>query len=270
MKFKLFKKNASKIEEMINGNNPHIEQEEREMIRGIFGLGETPVRAIMIPRTDVDAISVQESFDEIVKVVIKSGHSRIPVFEETIDNVIGFLHAKDLLPHLSRGTNNIDIRKLLRPVIFIPEGKMVAELLKEFLKRKMHIAVVVDEYGGMAGIVCLENIIEEIVGEIQDEYDHEEEEITQISPELFVCDARTLISDLNEALNINLPSEGPDTVGGYVFNLFGKIPREDEKIKSEEIEFKIEKMEGRRIKKVRVTLKGREDVNKEGKPNGRQ
>lgn len=270
MKFRLFRKNSSKIEEMIGGDNPDIEKEEREMIRGVFGLGETPVRAIMIPRTDVVAISVQESFDEIVKVVIKSGHSRIPVYEDMIDNVIGFLHAKDLLPNLAKGTNNIDIRKLLRPVIFIPEGKLVAELLKEFLKRRMHLAVVVDEYGGMAGIVCLENIIEEIVGEIQDEYDHEEEEITQISPDVYICDSMTLISDLNEVLHVNLSSEGPDTVGGYVFNLFGKIPRENEKITSDDIEFKIENIDGRRIKKVRVSLRGREDVNKEGKPNGRQ
>jgi magnesium and cobalt transporter len=265
MKFRLFKKNANKFEEMICEDNPDIEQEEREMIRGVFGLGETPVRAIMIPRTDVVALSVQESFDEIVRVVIKSGHSRIPVYEETIDNVIGFLHAKDLLPHLAKGTNNIDIRKLLRPVMFVPEGKMIAELLKEFLKRRMHIAVVADEYGGMAGIVCLENIIEEIVGEIQDEYDHEEEEITQVSPDVYVCDARTLIPDLNKALNIEISSEGIDTVGGYVFNLFGKIPRESEKITRDGIEFKIENMEGRRIKKVRLTLTKRESVRNEDK-----
>lgn len=268
MKFRFFRKNSSKFEEMIGEDNPDIEQEEREMIRGVFGLGETPVRAIMIPRTDVVATSVQETFDDIVKVVIKSGHSRIPVFEETIDNVIGFLHAKDLLPHLARGKNNIDIRKLLRPVMFVPEGKMIADLLKECLKRRMHIAVVVDEYGGMAGIVCLENIIEEIVGEIQDEYDHEEEEITQVSPGVYVCDARTLIPDLNETLHIGISSEGIDTVGGYVFNLFGKVPRENEKITRDSIEFRIENMEGRRIKKVRVTLTGQEGASKEDKQIG--
>ena len=270
MKFRLFRKNSSKIEEMIGEDNPDIEQEEREMIRGVFGLGETPVRAIMIPRTDVVAISVRESFDEIVKVVIKSGHSRIPVYEDTIDNVIGFLHAKDLLPHLAKGTNDIDIEKLLRPVMFIPEGKLIAELLKEFLKRRVHLSIVVDEYGGMAGIVCLENIIEEIVGEIQDEYDHEEEEITKISPYVYVCDARILISDLNEALHVEISSEGIDTVGGYVFNLFGKIPKESDKITDDGIEFKIEKMERRRIKKVRVILTGTEDLKKEDKQNGRQ
>jgi len=267
MKFRLFKKNSNKIEEMIYDSNPDMEKEEREMIRGIFGLGETMVRAIMIPRTDVVAISVTESFDEIVKVVIKSGHSRIPVYEDTIDNVIGFLHAKDLLPNLAKGQNGIDIRTLLRPVLFVPEGKMIAELLKEFLKRKMHIAVVVDEYGGMAGMVCLENIIEEIVGEIQDEYDHEEEEIKKVSPVAYICDARTLIADLNEALGINISSEGTDTVGGYVFNLFGKVPNEQDKITRDGIEFRIENMDGRRIKKIWVNLAG---LNNTKKPNGHQ
>ncbi len=260
MKFRLFKKNSNKIEEMIYESNPDMEKEEREMIRGVFGLGETTVRAIMIPRTDVAAISVTESFDEIVKVVIKSGHSRIPVYENTIDNVIGFLHAKDLLPNLAKGHNGIEIKNILRPVMFVPEGKMIAELLKEFLKRKMHIAVVVDEYGGMAGIVCLENIIEEIVGEIQDEYDHEEEEIKKVSPVAYICDARTIIADLNETLGISISSEGTETVGGYVFNLFGKVPNEQDRIIRDGIEFKIERMEGRSIKKIWVNLSGLEST----------
>jgi CBS domain containing-hemolysin-like protein len=127
MKFRLFKKNSNKIEEMIYESNPDMEKEEREMIRGVFGLGETTVRAIMIPRTDVAAISVTESFDEIVKVVIKSGHSRIPVYENTIDNVIGFLHAKDLLPNLAKGHNGIEIKNILRPVMFVPEGVFETE-----------------------------------------------------------------------------------------------------------------------------------------------
>jgi magnesium and cobalt transporter len=260
MKIKLFKrnKNSSKFEEIIREDNPEIEQEEREMIRGVFELGETPVKAIMIPRTDVVAISVSETFENIIKIVIKSGHSRIPIFERRIDNVIGFLHAKDLLPNLAKGTDSIDIRKLLRPVMFVPEGKMIDDLLKEFLQKKMHIAVVVDEYGGMAGIVCLENILEEIVGEIQDEYDHEEEEITKVAPNVYICDSRTPISNLNEMLGLDLSLEGNDTIGGYVFNLFGKVPKMNEKITEKGIEFKIENMEGRRIKKVKITLQVRE------------
>lgn len=256
MKIRFFKKNSSRIEEMINEDNPEIEEEERDMIRGVFGLGETPVKTIMIPRTDVVAVSVEESFNDIVKVVIKSGHSRIPVYEETIDNVIGFLYAKDLLPYLARGgAKDTDIRSLLRPVLFVPGGKMIDDLLKEFRQKKMHIAVVVDEYGGMAGVACLENILEEIVGEIQDEYDHEEEEITKISPGVYICDARMLLADLNEALGISISAEVSDTIGGFVFNLFGKIPKVKEKIDQNGIEFKIEVMEGRKIKKVRIDLK---------------
>jgi magnesium and cobalt transporter len=266
MKMRLFKhgKNSSRFEEIIREDNHEIEQDEREMIRGVFHLGETPVKAIMIPRTDVVAISVGETFENIVTIVIKSGHSRIPVFETRIDNVIGFLHAKDLLPNLAKGTNSIDIRKLLRPVMFVPEGKMIDELLKEFLQKRMHIAVVVDEYGGMAGIVCLENILEEIVGEIQDEYDHEEEEITKVAPNEYICASRTPIPSLNETLDLNLSIEGSDTIGGYVFNLFGKIPKVNEKIVENGIEFKIENMEGRRIKKVRITLQVHETIDKEG------
>ncbi|UCB47560.1 MAG: HlyC/CorC family transporter [Spirochaetota bacterium] len=235
------------------------------MIKGVFGLGETQVKAIMIPRTDVVAISIEDTFEDIVKIVMKSGHSRIPVYEERIDNVIGFLHAKDLLPNLAKATNNIDIRKLLRPVMFVPEGKMIDDLLKEFLQKKMHIAVVVDEYGGMAGIVSLENILEEIVGEIQDEYDHEEEEIIKVAPNVYICDSRTTISDLNETLRIDLSSEGIDTIGGYVFTLFGKIPKVNERITQNGIEFKVENMEGRRIKKIKVTLKVGEQIDKENK-----
>lgn len=258
MKLRFFKKNSSKIEEMISEDNPEIEEEERDMIRGVFGLGETPVKTIMLPRTDVVAVSVTESFNDIVKVVIKSGHSRIPVYEDTIDNVIGFLYAKDLLPYLAKGENNIDVKKLLRPVHFVPEGKMIDELLKELRQKKMHIAVVVDEYGGMAGIVCLENILEEIVGEIQDEYDHEEEEIKKISSDIYICDARTLMTDLNEALNINISAEGSDTIGGFIFNLFGKIPKVREKITYDNVEYSIEEMEGRKIKKVKIYLKNQQ------------
>ncbi len=246
------KKKNSKIEEMIAEDNQEIEQEEREMIRGIFGLGETSVKSIMVPRTDVDAVSVEEPFDKMVRTIIKSGHSRIPVYEDTIDNVIGFLYAKDLISYLSQGEKPSDIKKILRPVRFVPEGKMIDDLLKELQQKKEHIAIVVDEYGGMAGIVCLEDILEEIVGEIQDEYDNEEEEVKKVGKNTFICDARTLLSDINEDLNVNLPLDGSDTLGGFVFNLFGKIPATNEEITYEDVAFKIESMDGHKIQKVRV------------------
>lgn len=255
MKIKFFKKKMSnKIEEMISENHAEIEEDEREMIRGIFGLGETMVKSIMVPRTDVVSVFADMPFEEIVTIVIKSTHSRIPVYENTIDNVIGFLYAKDLLPMVYK-KKDVDIRKILRPVLFVPEGKMIDDLLKEFRQKKLHIAVVIDEYGGMAGIVCLENILEEIVGEIQDEYDNEEEEIKKISSNSYILDARISLSELNEELNIDLPVNGSDTVGGFVFNLFGKIPDVNEKISYESFEFKVEKMDGHQIKKVRMLLK---------------
>ena len=255
MKIKLFKKKkTSKIEEMINGDKAEIEEEEREMIRGVFGLGETMVKTIMVPRTDVVSVAFDMPIDEIIDVVIKSGHSRIPVYENTIDNVIGFLYAKDLLRRVYK-IKEFDIKKVLRPVIFVPEGKMIDDLLKEFKQKKVHIAVVVDEFGGMAGIVCLENILEEIVGEIQDEYDNEEEEIKKVSPNSYILDARTPIHELNEEIDVNLPVDGSDTVGGFIFNLFGKIPAINDKISYNQFEFRIEKMDGRQIKKVKMSLK---------------
>jgi len=263
MKISFFKKKSgSKINKMIDVKNGFLEKEEREMIKGVYGLGETTVKEIMIPRMDVIAISTDESFKDIVTIVIKSGHSRIPIYEDTIDNVIGFLHAKDLLPYLSKETDSIDIKKLLRPVLFVPEGKMIDDLLREFKQKKVHIAVVVDEYGGMAGIACLENILEEIVGKIQDEYDNEEEEIKKLSQDTFICDARVSISELNETIKLGIPEDISDSFGGFVFNLLGKIPTTGEKITYDKIEFEIEKMDGHKIKKIRVTLKNHEKKDK--------
>jgi len=260
------KKKDNDIGEMIEEKSDSLHEEEKDMIKGIVGLSETLVKSIMIPRTDVVAVSKDQTFDEIVKTVIKSGHSRIPVYSNTIDNVIGFLYAKDLLPYLdAEKPENVQLKKLLRPVLFVPEGKMIDELLKEFKERKVHIAVVVDEYGGMAGIVCLENILEEIVGEIQDEYDNEEEEIKKISANEYDCDARIKISDLNEVLGINLTEDISDTLGGFVFSLFGKIPSQGEKFYYKNMYFKIKKMEGHKIEKIKLIIGEEKEKNaKEG------
>jgi CBS domain containing-hemolysin-like protein len=253
MSIKFFKKKRNnKFEEIIAEEHQDIEQEEREMIRGIIELSETTVRSIMIPRTDVVAIPVDEDFNSMIRTIMKSGHSRIPVYEETIDNVIGFLYAKDLLPSLLKGEKPSDIKKILRPVRFVPEGKMIKDLLKELQQKRDHIAIVVDEYGGTAGIVCLEDILEEIVGEIQDEYDDEEEEINKISSDTYICDARIQLEDINEELGLTLPLEGSDTLGGFVFDMFGKIPFLHEEIEHDNTVFRIEAMNGHRIIKVRI------------------
>jgi CBS domain containing-hemolysin-like protein len=262
MSIRFFKKKRNnKFEEIISEDDHEIEQEEREMIRGIFGLGETTVRSIMVPRTDVVAIPADEDFSSMVKTIIKSGHSRIPVYGDTIDNIKGFLYAKDLLSYLLKGEAPSDITKILRPVRFLPEGKMIDDLLKELQQKKEHIAIVVDEYGGMAGIVCLEDILEEIVGEIQDEYDNEEEEIKSVGVNMWVCDARTQIQDINEALGTDLAMNGSDTLGGFVFNLFGKIPVPHEEITYGDTLFRIETMDGHSIKRIRVRTKVVQDEN---------
>jgi len=262
MSIKFFKKKRNnKFEEIIAVDNPEIEKEEREMIRGVFGLGETTVRSIMVPRTDVDAIPVDGEFSSMVKTIIKSGHSRLPVYRDTIDNIIGFLYAKDLLTYLLKGESPTDITKILRPVRFVPEGKMIDDLLKELQQKKEHIAIVVDEYGGMAGIVCLEDILEEIVGEIQDEYDNEEEEIKKVGVNTWICDARTQLQDIKEELGIELTMNGIDTIGGLVFNLIGKIPVPHEEITFEDTLFRIETMDGNSIKKIRVKTNVHQDKN---------
>jgi CBS domain containing-hemolysin-like protein len=260
------KRKNNKFEEIIAEENHEIEQEEREMIRGVFGLGETPVRSIMVPRTDVVALSAHDDFKNMVKTIIKSGHSRIPVYGDTIDNVLGFLYAKDLLSYLLKGEVPTDITKILRPARFVPEGKMIDDLLKELQQMKEHIVIVVDEYGGMAGIVCLEDILEEIVGEIQDEYDNEEEEIKSVGPNMWLCDARAQIQDVNEALGTDLPMNGSDTLGGFVFNMFGKIPVPHEEISYEDTLFRIENMDGHSIKRIRVRTKVVHNKNSEDQP----
>jgi CBS domain containing-hemolysin-like protein len=248
------KKRGSELERIIGGDGSTIKEEEREMIRGIVALGDTSVKSIMIPRTDVVAADIDVPFREIVSLIVKTGHTRVPVYERTIDNVIGFFYAKDLLSVLLKRSDSVDVRKFLRPVHFVPEGKMVDELLKDFRKKRVHIAVVVDEYGGMAGIVCLEDVLEQIVGDIQDEYDDEEESIRLQGPGSYLCDARTMIEDLNEVLGVRLPSESSETVGGLVFNLFGRVPKTGDAISFEGVRFRIEKMEGRKLKEIGVTL----------------
>jgi CBS domain containing-hemolysin-like protein len=260
------KKKNNKIDEIISEDNHEIEQEEREMIRAIFGLGETTVRSIMVPRTDVVALSADDDFKNMVKTIIKSGHSRIPVYGDTIDNVLGFLYAKDLLSYLLKGEVPADITKILRPARYVPEGKMIDDLLKELQQKKEHIVIVVDEYGGMAGLVCLEDILEEIVGEIQDEYDNEEDEIKSLGPQLWLCDARTQLQDVNQALGTELPMDSSDTLGGFVFNLFGKIPVTHEEISYGDTLFKIENMDGHSIKKIRVRTKVVKNEESEDKP----
>ncbi|MCK5673443.1 MAG: HlyC/CorC family transporter [Spirochaetales bacterium] len=231
-----------------------LDFDTRDMIKGIVELSDTTVKEVMVPRIDVVFLSKDISPKEMFELIIGCGHSRFPVYEETIDNVIGMLYVKDLLKYLT-DRKDINIESILRKPYFIPESKRLDTLLREFKRRHVHIAVSVDEYGGVSGIVCLEDIIEEIVGDIQDEFDNEVEDILQIDDQSFLCDGRVDIEDLNKELKLNIPEEDFDTLGGFVFDLFGKIPVKFEKISFNNADFIIQDMDGHKIKTVKIVLK---------------
>jgi len=224
-----------------------------EMIEGIYTLSTRTVKEVMVPRIDVAFIEHDMRTPELLDVIIKSGHSRFPVYKETIDNVLGILYAKDIIHYLGK-EEKLNIPSLLRTSFFVPDSKKLDTLLREMQRKHVHIAIAVDEYGGVSGIVCLEDIIEEIVGEIQDEFDHEQEEILRIGEYTYICDARVNIDDLNEDMGIDLPNQNFDTLGGFVFDLFDKIPACFEKVTYESLDFIVQEIEGRIIKKVKIIV----------------
>ena len=224
--------------------------EEKDMIRGIVELSETTVKEVMVPRIDVVFIPRNISLKELMEIVTSCGHSRFPVYRDTIDDVIGILHVKDLLKYFN--AEEIDIESILRTPFFVPDSKRLDSLLREFKRKRVHISVAVDEYGGVSGIVCMEDIIEEIVGDIQDEFDNEEEELLEIGQGVYLCDARANIEELNEELGLDLPEDDFDTLGGFVFDLFGKIPSKFEKVQHNNFKFIIQEMDGQKIKTVKI------------------
>jgi magnesium and cobalt transporter len=231
-----------------------LEVDRKEMIQGIVELSDTTVKEVMVPRIDVDFISAKVGREELLARIVESGHSRFPVYEETIDKVIGILYVKDVLKNLVKEDNNpFDVKDLVRNAFFVPESKRIDDLLRELRRRKVHIAVVVDEYGGVSGIVCMENILEEIIGDIQDEFDNENEDIVKLDRG-WLCDTRINLEDLYERTGIELPAEKFDTLGGFVFDLFGKIPIKDEKAKWKYYDFIIQEMEGHKINSVKIVL----------------
>ena len=231
-----------------------INEEKQNMIRGIEDLSHTSVKEVMIPRIDVDFISVDTPQDELLEKLVSSGHSRIPVYSESIDNVVGVLYVKDLI-HLFAAHEAVDLEKILRKAYFVPESKRIDSLLREFKRRHLHIAIAIDEYGGVSGIVTMEDIIEEIVGDIQDEFDNEREDIITLGNNIWLCDARVDLDDLNETIVSSFPTEEFDTLGGFVFDLFGKIPVKYEKASWNDYEFIVQDMEGHRINMIKVIRK---------------
>jgi len=228
-----------------------LEKDKQEMIRGVVELSATTVKEVMVPRTDTVFLSVTASPEEVFSTIIESGHSRFPVYEETIDSVIGILHVKDVLKVLVDKAP-LDIKALARKPFFVPVSKHIDDLLKELRRKRVHIAVVVDEYGGVSGIVCMEDIIEEIVGDIQDEFDHETEDVIAVGEGAWLCDARINLGDLAEKTGLDLPEDNFDTLGGFVFDLFGKIPVKYEKAVYKGIELVVHEMDGHKIKTVKI------------------
>jgi CBS domain containing-hemolysin-like protein len=229
-----------------------IEEEEKEMIYSIFEFGDTLAREVMVPRIDMVSIEVNTSIVDALDVIIGAGHSRIPVFHETIDNVVGMLYAKDLLQYWRSGAENLKLRDILREVYYIPESKTVDELLEELQQRKVHIAIVVDEYGGTAGLVTIEDILEEIVGEIQDEYDSEEAFMEIISEDEIIFNARMDLDDVNHIMGLELPTDSSDTLGGLVYTSLGRVPVPGDKVRIQDVEITVLSVVKRQIKKVKV------------------
>ncbi len=203
-----------------------IQEEERQMIRSIFEFGGTIVREVMVPRLDIKGLPIKSSLTEILDIIINSGHSRLPAFEDNIDHIIGILYAKDLLSYLHEADSQppFDILKLLRPVHYVPESKKVDELFNELQKKRVHIAIIIDEYGGTSGLVTIEDLLEEIVGEIQDEYDLETSDFERISETEVLVDARLNLSDVNDFFKTNFEAENVDTIGGFVQEKLERIP----------------------------------------------
>jgi CBS domain containing-hemolysin-like protein len=241
-----------KKEETIK-NFESLETQQQEMIRGVIEFGETTVKEIMVPRIDAVFIEADSPKDEILKIIADSEHSRFPVYKESIDNVVGVVYVKDILNKLIT-KNDFSINEILHKAFFVPETKHIDDLFHEFQSRHVHIAIVIDEYGGTSGLISMEDIIEEIVGDIQDEFDNEKEDIIKLGECAWLCDARVNLEDLEKGLNIELPTEEFDTLGGFVFDLFGKIPAKNEKIRYNNLDFIVHDIDGRKINSIKVII----------------
>jgi CBS domain containing-hemolysin-like protein len=234
-----------------------FEHDEREMIEGVFSFGDTIVREVMVPRVYIVALDVNTPIDEALDAVIRYGHSRIPVYQDTIDNVVGILYAKDLLTTLRDCQHETSLRSLLRPAHFVPETIKVDALLKELQQSKVHITLVVDEYGGIAGLATFEDLIEEIVGEIQDEFDVEEPFIEVLSDIEMVVDARASIEEVRELTRLALEHTDADRIGGLVYEQLGRVPRVYDEVELEGWSITVLSMKGVRPQKLRITLQPR-------------
>jgi putative hemolysin len=229
-----------------------IEREETELIHSIFEFGDTIAREVMVPRPDIIAIEADKALRDVQAAVLQHGYSRIPVFQEDLDDMIGLVYAKDVLKALHQGKHDMPLRDIVREAHYVPESKKVADLLREMLQQKFHIAMVTDEYGSVVGLVTLEDLLEELVGEISDEYDTDEPQLEQIGEGQYRVDGKMPIDEVNDLLDVELPDEEWDTIGGLMLGLLGSIPDEGDSVPFQSLTFTAERVDGRRISKIRI------------------
>ena len=229
-----------------------LEMEEREIINNVFQFGDMQAKEAMIQRLDMVAIDIEDSYDEIIELFKSEKLSRLPVYQESIDDIVGILNIKDIIFLSDEEIENFDIKDYVREAFFTYEFKKITQLLEEMKKEKTQMAIVVDEYGGTAGLLTIENLVEVIVGDIDDEYDEEEEEIVKINDNEYLVEGSTKISDVNEQLGINLESEEFDSIGGFIIGYLKRIPEENEIIEVEDVKFKVESIDKNRINKIRI------------------
>jgi len=248
------KMTAYEIREIVKASEDEgvVNEDESEMICSIFSLRSTMAREIMVPRIDMACVSVEASVDEFLEIVFACGHSRIPVYENSVDNVIGLLYVKDLLKYWGAPKEHIKIRSIMRPPYFIPETKNLEQLLQEFKTKHVHLAIVIDEYGGTSGLISIEDLLEQIVGDIQDEHDSEEALFSINNDDSIIADARMSIEELEELFDIEIERDQFDTVGGLVFQLTGRITPKGEIVEDGRLRISILDADERKIKKVKI------------------
>jgi magnesium and cobalt exporter, CNNM family len=237
-----------------------IEEGEKDLIHSIFEFGDTLVREVMVPRPDMVTAPVTSSLQDVLDLMLRYGYSRIPLYNETVDDIVGVVYAKDLLRHMHAGKQDAPLDKLMREPYFVPETKKVAELLREMQQRRVHIAIVLDEYGSTAGLVTIEDLLEELVGEIADEYDREEPQMEPLEDGTYRVNGRLPIDDVNELLDVELPHEEWDTVAGLMYGLLGAVPTQGETVTYDNLVFTAEKVQGRRISKVLIARREPQEV----------
>lgn len=250
-------KNRGDLVELIRDSeqNDLIDPDTRDMLEGVMDIAEQRVRDIMIPRSQMITLKRNQPLEECLEVIIDSAHSRFPVISEDKDHIEGILMAKDLLPFMSKDSQPFSIDKVLRPAVVVPESKRVDRMLKEFRSQRYHMAIVIDEFGGVSGLVTIEDILELIVGEIEDEYDEvEDRDVRQLSRHTFTVRALTPIEDFNEIFSANFSDEEVDTIGGLIMQAFGHLPSRGEVITIGDYQFKVAMADSRRIIQVHVTI----------------